>query len=181
MKKFNLPLKAGGQFIENFTKSPFSCEINVIPTKGRITISPGKDTMDDAKPYFDSELYDVIPTYHQGGTLVWSDDQVIYAVFDNKPILFVGEKIVAFLKERGIKAWMDGNDILCDWHKVGAEMITPMGDSGYSFYGFYLSISVDADLINAVSSKPMRKPPRGLSHYGITRQDILNLLGLSDE
>lgn len=181
MKKFNLPLKAGAQFIENFSKAPFPCEINVIPSKGKITICPGKDTASDAEKYIGSDLYDIVPTYHNGGTTVFFEDQVIHAAFDTKIPGYIGPRLVEFLKSRGVNAWIDGNDVMCDWHKVCGESIVEMKDIGYWYRASFISIYVDPELINEASSKPMKKTPRGLSYYGITRQDVLDALGLSDD
>lgn len=181
MKQLILPLTAGARFIENFQKKPFSCAVNVVPPKEKITICPGRDTMTDAEQFLGSEEYDVVPTYHLGGTLVFFEDQIVYAVFDTEIPSFNYKKILDFLRKRGIDAYRDGNDIMCDGYKVGGEMRYKMPEIGYWYYALYLSINMDADLVNKASSKTMIKPPRGLSYYGITRQDVLGVLGISDE
>lgn len=181
MRNLILPLSAGAKFIENFAKKPVPCAVNVVPTKGKITICPGKDTMTDAEPFLNSEEYDVIPTYHHGGTLVFFEDQIIYAVFDTEMPALKHKKIIEYLRGKGINATSSRNDVLCDGYKVSGEMCRKLDDIGYWYYALYISINMDANLVNKVSKKPMRKPPRGLSHYGITRQEMLDLLGIADK
>lgn len=181
MKQLILPLEAGAKFIENFPKNPFPCVINVVPPKGKTTICPGKDTMADAEKFLNSEEYDVVPTYHSGGTLVFFEDQIVYAVFDKKAPKLNYEKIMEYLHKKGVNTTRIKNDILCDGYKVCGEMCRKLENSEYYYYALYISINMDANLVNKVSSKPMEKPPRGLSYYGITRQEMLDLLGISDE
>lgn len=181
MKQLILPLEAGAKFIENFHKNPFPCAINVVPPIGKATICPGKDTLADGDRFMHSDEYNVVPTYHEGGTLVFFEDQIVYAVFDVNRPPSNRKKIVDFLRKKGIDAKYAGNDIVCDGYKVCGEMCYQLKDIGYWYYALYISISMDADLVNKASSKPMIKPPRGLSYYGITRQEMLELLGISDE
>lgn len=181
MKQLILPLSAGAAFIENFARNPFPCAVNVVPAKGRTTICPGRDTMADVEPFLGLGEYDVVPTYHNGGTLVFFEEQIVYAVFDIEPPKFNHERIVDYLRKKGVDAKMKGNDILCDGHKVSGEMCRRLDDIGYWYYALYISINMDANLVNKVSSKPMEKPPRGLSYYGITRQEMLDVLGVSDK
>ena len=180
--KYTIPLKAATDYLKHYDSGvkPEHCTFNLIPTKGKITLVPSQTTESDVEPYEDNEDFEITRVYHHGGTVVVFEDTVCFAEFDNKPINGRKNAILNFLKHKGVNAWIDGNDVICDGYKVAGESRLKLGDTGYSYYCFFVSITSDIDVINKICQKPMSKPPRGLAYYGITRQEILDVLGVFD-
>lgn len=175
--KYTIPLKAATDYLKHYDSGvkPEHCIFNLIPTKGKITLVPSQTTESDVEPYEDNEDFEITRVYHHGGTVVVFEDTVCFAEFDNKPINGRKNAILNFLKHKGVNAWIDGNDVICDGYKVAGESRLKLGDTGYSYYCFFVSITSDIDVINKICQKPM-----WLAYYGITRQEILDVLGVFD-
>ncbi|WP_458397417.1 hypothetical protein [Anaerotignum sp.] len=180
--KYTIPLKAATDYLKHYDSGvkPEHCIFNLIPTKGKITLVPSQTTESDVEPYKDNETFEITRVYHCGGTVVVFEDTVCFAEFDDKPPKGRRSDLVKFLQEKGIDAYSEGNDIICDGFKVAGDSRLNLGDTGYSYYCLFVSISSDIDVINKICQKPMSKPPRGLAYYGITRQEILDVLGVFD-
>ena len=82
------------------------------------------------------------------------------------------ERIVAFLKSKGITAKVQDNDILVDdIYKVGSFSSRRYGNIIFS--AFQLPYEIDLDLIKQLCDKPMTKIPKGLKELGVSDYDIL--------
>ena len=78
-----------------------------------------------------------------------------------------------YLKEKNIKATIEGNDITVDGFKVASGCsINLKPDYKRTFYGFEININCDVELIKNICKKEMVKVPKGLAEYGITTEEI---------
>jgi len=180
--KYTIPLKAATDYLKHYGSDlkPEHCIFNLIPTKGKITLVPSQTTESDVEPYEDNADFEITRVYHHGGTVVVFEDTVCYAEFDNKRPRSRRGDLIEYLKKKGVNAWGEGNDVICDGYKVAGDSRLQLGDTGYSYYCLFVSISSDIEMINKICQKPMSKSPRGLAYYGITRKEILDVLGVFD-
>lgn len=121
---------------------------------------------------------DIIMTNHKGGTIV-SSEKDIYIAFISPHQNNFGTRLCKYaiekLKGKNINLDIVGNDILADGqYKVMASMKTRIGDMYYSAVGFFLE--PDIELIKKICLKPMVKIPKGLNDYGITTDDIIEIV-----
>ena len=181
MKQIIMPLKCYEDFLYSIAKKPYKCTVVNSLEAEKTYIIPSDTTFEDAEPYIGSEEYEVISLKHKGGTVISFPEEIFMGIVDNQPIESRQFDIVAYLRGKGINARKEGNDLLCDGYKVAGEMVANIGDSGYHYYGLFISINADADVVNKICKKTMEKPPRGLSYYGVTRKEILGVLGLYEE
>lgn len=159
-------------------KQPFSCIINAIPQNEGITIGLSLTSDFSAENIPEDVKTTIIESQHKGGTIISFKDNITLFEFsehnvDYKPL------ICSYLKEKGINCSIDNNDILCDGFKVAGDMLRNINKTTY-LYAIHISINVDINLINKICTKPMDKLPRGLSFYGIKREDILSYLKVPD-
>ena len=129
------------------------------------------------------KMYDLgikkVPIIHEGGTIVLSPGDVEVGIFTYD---YRGQKIrdnilqdiVSLCRQKGHQAILSGNDIMVNGKKVGG--------SGSRFFGKMLfttiqvSVGINLELIKEICTKPMIKVPDGLSNYGITTEEILDIL-----
>lgn len=85
-------------------------------------------------------------------------------------------QIVDYLKSRGLNVSLDNNDVLID----GTYKVFSTSKAKYNgtllFGAIHVSINCDAELVDKICSKPMKKIPKGLSEYGITSDEMLDLI-----
>lgn len=82
-------------------------------------------------------------------------------------------KILNILKEKGIDAEIDENDVIADGKKV-ASWAGATTLNGWYQGVFHASINTDLELINKICTKPMDKIPGQLSDYGINAEMVLD-------
>lgn len=157
---------------EEIKEKSFFCKLNILPLEdGKIAVAPGNyNTV--------GELPDncvKVNTYHAGGTILVFEDGITLFQFDNTRPSWC-EDLVFYLKNKGLNAWCENNDIMVDGYKVAGYMECGIGAGKVLFYGIHISLNVDLSLIIQVCKKPMLKIPRGLSTWGITRQEVLDAL-----
>lgn len=115
-----------------------------------------------------------------GGTFVINKGDVGFGYvakgLDNSVMNKVYHKFTEYLKSKGLNAIAQDNDILVDGYKV-------FGCASYHFINqdvthitCHFTMSVDLELINAICTKPMNKIPKGLSEYGISREEIVDFI-----
>lgn len=88
----------------------------------------------------------------------------------------VTENVMEFLKGKGLNATRDNNDILInETYKVFS---TSKANYNHKilFGAIHVSINCDAELVDKICTKPMNKIPKGLSEYGITSDEMLDLI-----
>ena len=86
------------------------------------------------------------------------------------------EKVVDFLKGKGLNIILDNNDVLVD----GTYKVFSTSKMTYNetllLGAIHVSINCDAELVDKICTKPMKKIPKGLSEYGITSDEMLDLI-----
>lgn len=121
---------------------------------------------------------EVIRTEHNGGTIVSSIDD-IYVGFITPHSNDFGTRIfhafLEFLKNKGLNANYNGNDILIDeTYKVAANSKIKTNYKYYTAVGFFGT--ADIETIKNVCVKPMNKIPKGLNEFGVTKEDVENFI-----
>ena len=180
MRQLNIPLQLYEEWFGKFMENPEPCIVSGTVPKGMtvVCLSRSSDYNEDALVEFDSVRVERI--YHAGGTLICGEDTIIAAYFTKTHVDSKLNSVIEYLCEKGVNAVRDGNDVLCDGFKVGSESRYRMDEHGLRFYGIFLSFNVDPNIVNKLCTKTMTKVPKGLSDYGITRKEILDVLGLSE-
>jgi lipoate-protein ligase A len=116
---------------------------------------------------------------HEGGTIVTSPGDIQIGIFTKgysgnfyrDKIL---EDIIMLLKTNGYTAAIVKNDVLVDGKKVIGFGSRMYGNLLYT--AIQISININIDLIRQICTKHMEKSPDGLQNYGITTQDVLDIL-----
>ena len=117
--------------------------------------------------------YGIIELYHNGGTLVLNPGDVLMGHFGDPENEWHNRFIAHFvdwLKDKGLNAVNDGNDVLLDGYKVCAYCVTRYGRIDYT--GTFIGVNTNLDHIKAICRKPMVKVPKGLSEYGISTEEV---------
>lgn len=123
-----------------------------------------------------------IPVYNlnrAGGTIVCCNGTIGIATFTYSKYGMLNNKFIVnfmkFLKDRGLNVTTDNNDILVDGFKVASAIEYKLGPQLSLLYGCYLiSYDVDLDAIRHICKKEMKKIPKGLKEFGLTKEEILN-------
>lgn len=122
---------------------------------------------------------EIININHEGGTIVLDKSAIGYAYIANDKSLTLQKnfmlRIVNWLKTKNINAEYKDNDILIDGYKVCSAGTKNINDST-TYTTIHFSLENDAELISKICLKPMTKVPRGLSYYGINKEDVLDFL-----
>lgn len=114
-----------------------------------------------------------------GGAIVSNTGDFDFVVVNNNtntnqiPPLF--SKLVHLLVSKNISFKMENNDLLLDGYKV-ASYAYRLIPNGMTYTAMHISMSVKMELIQNICKKEMRKVPKGLSDFGVTDEDILNIL-----
>lgn len=114
-----------------------------------------------------------------GGCIVFFPDDLTFAHFstdcNDNFYDVITEKLKNYLISKGLNASRDTNDILVDGYKVFSTARHNYNQRVLCT-AIHVSINCDAELVNKICLKPMHKKPRGLSEYGITSNEILELI-----
>lgn len=115
--------------------------------------------------------------WHLGGTIIcFPGDLSImefkmgHSDFGQTAIQSVRDYLISI----GCQADVDGNDLMVDGEKCGSWAC--MSESGYAQTVVHFSINVDVDLIQSVCTKPMTKTPGALSRYGVSADDLMEVI-----
>jgi len=81
-----------------------------------------------------------------------------------------------FLKSKGLDVSINENDVLVDGYKTYGWMSNYYKEHNALVIMCHFSMSVDLDMIKGVCTKPMNKTPKGLSEFGIHREEIIELI-----
>lgn len=178
MKYMKLPLTSFESFYHSWLSNPFACRLNLLPENGTMLVAQGENRIELSKV---KRPYKIIKTYHGGGTIVVFDDGI--TLFDiNRDMRRPKwrESLVDLLETRGLHAENTGNDVTVDGYKIAGYAETRMADTDYFQYGIHISMHVDVNEINHICQKPMKKIPRGLADFGLTREEVLKALEVED-
>lgn len=121
----------------------------------------------------------VIRINHEGGCIVTNTGDVDVGIFTKG---YYGHqirdtiisKLVTLLSADGIEAAIMGNDLIVEGHKVLGFGSRMYGEILYT--AMHISINTNLELIRQICTKPMEKIPGSLSEYGITAEDVVNIL-----
>lgn len=121
-----------------------------------------------------------------GGCIVAFPDNLEIGLFskdvDNTFLERLTPKVVDFLKGKGLNVSLDNNDVLIDGKYKVFSTCKAVYDKTLLLGAVHVSINCDADLVDKICTKPMKKIPKGLSEYGITSDEMLDLvLGVYEE
>ena len=118
---------------------------------------------------------------NEGGAIITSKGDLDLGHFskdiNNTFNIDVANKLETYLKNKNINAQFIGNDLIVDnKYKCGSFSSRRFKDLLYS--AFHISINVNLQIIRDICIKPMsdNKIPKGLSDYGITTEEIKNLI-----
>lgn len=120
--------------------------------------------------------YQVYYSYDFGGGIVATKGDLVLAIVKHegwevgKNLL---EKICQYLKDKGLPAEIDGNDILISGkYKVASHSSRNIGDR-YIYTGLQVCFHANPELIERICLKPSKKIPRGLASYGLSNVELM--------
>lgn len=117
--------------------------------------------------------YKIIETLHKGGIIVANPGDITIACFGpiaNTWVKDFGVYLVNYLKDQGLNAIFEGNDILIDGYKIAGLSAKIYGNIQYS--NIHIGINTNLEDIKNICLKPMIKIPKGLSDYGFSTKEI---------
>lgn len=116
----------------------------------------------------------------RGGTFVVNKGDIgvgiVEPALNNTKGYLIQDEFVKFLERKNLPVSVNGNDILIDGYKVYGWASNYYKEYDAIFISCHFTMSVDLDLIKNICTKPMNKIPKGLSDYGITREEIIKFL-----
>lgn len=179
MKQIAMPFSSYESFYKTISENTDDFLCNLIIQPGQIILGLPKDTeLPDVIP----ESITVVNTGHKGGIIIGFEGSITLFAFTKQPwnAPFLG-KIKTYLRSKGLDATIDKNDIIVDGvHKIAGTSSMFVEDIQKYFYGMHLSVNVDNQVISSVCTKQSGKIPKGLSDYGVTRSEILDMLNIID-
>ena len=123
--------------------------------------------------------HNIIELGQSGGTIVQSEGDVGLALFKYNGWNQAKEwfaRIYDYLKNKGLDIEINGNDLITEGkYKVAAYATIHVGNNKI-YSTIQISLNANPNLINDICLKPMVKIPKGLSEYGITTQEIEQLI-----
>ena len=120
--------------------------------------------------------YMVLETMHSGGAVVVSEGDVSVIHFGsliNDWMLKFAQYLIDQYKAKGLNATYEGNDVLIDGYKISGLSFSRYNRIKYST--IHIGINTDLDHVKAICKKPMEKVPKGLSDYGITTEEVVQM------
>lgn len=112
----------------------------------------------------------VFRAWHMGGTIICFPGDLSVMELKMGPSDFgktAIQRVREYLISIGRKADVDGE-------KCGSWAC--MSESGYSQTVVHFSVNVDVDLIRSVCTKPMTKTPGALIRYGVSADDLMEVI-----
>lgn len=132
------------------------------------------------KEFVEANNIKTIRLGNAGGCIVAFPDNLEMGYFtrdiDSTFLERLPHKVADYLKAKGLNASVDNNDILIDETYKVFSTSKATYDKAILFGAIHVSINCDAELIDQICTKPMKKIPKGLSEYGITSDEMLDLI-----
>lgn len=117
---------------------------------------------------------------NSGGCIVTFPDNLEMGYFskdvDGTFLERLTNRVVDYLRGKGLNATLDNNDVLIDETYKVFSTSKANYDGALLFGAIHVSINCDAELVDKICSKPMKKIPKGLSEYSITSDEMLDLI-----
>lgn len=176
MKIIQLTAKNVVEEIHNILREQQECFVWGIPDKNYVFSGRNENYN---KEYCIENSIGILSFPNEGGVLVINKGDVELGHFSkdvhNKFNENFATELTQYLQAKSINASMKGNDIIIDdVYKCVGYSSRRYGEILYS--AFHISINVNLELIKNICTKPMVKIPKGLSDYGVTTEEVLNLL-----
>lgn len=122
-----------------------------------------------------------IPVYdlgRTGGTIVCCDGTIGVALITDVKQGWRNHQFTdafkEFLKRKGLEPHVERNDILLDDYKTASSAEWRVGEDLSRIYGVYLlSWDVDIEAILHICKKEMKKTPKGLKDFGLTKEELI--------
>lgn len=122
--------------------------------------------------------FSIVRLGHAGGVIVSSPGDVELGIFLQKNSKEIIELLIKQISNKiesvGYKLVKDGNDYLIDGKKCIGISTRIIGN--LTVIVAHISINTDISLIKSICTKEMKKIPGALSEYGITTEDIVQIL-----
>lgn len=121
--------------------------------------------------------YEVCEAYYNGGTILGNKGDIAFAHFGKPDNGWHGRFVshfVGWLKSKGLNAEYLDNDILVDGYKVCGMCVTRYGRIDYT--AGFIGVNTNLEHIKQICRKPMKKVPKGLSEYGITTEEVEQMI-----
>lgn len=123
--------------------------------------------------------HNIIELGQSGGTIVQSDGDVGLALFKYNGWNQAKEwfaRIYDYMKNKELDIEINGNDLITEGkYKVASYATIHVGNNKI-YSTIQISLNANPNLINDICLKPMVKIPKGLSEYGITTEEIVELV-----
>lgn len=131
--------------------------------------------------YCEKNNVKILPIPNEGGVIVVNKGDVEIAIFkDNGYDICRKYMKILFneLKTKIPNISLEGNDMMIDgkYKCIGSSSrnlshpLTP-----YVYTAIHISLDVDLELIKHICQKEMKKIPKGLSEYGFTTEEVINI------
>lgn len=164
------------RFQAAFQRKPHEAYLSMQIDDGEIVAAPGQNEELQELP----QGVSIYHTAHNGGTIVGFPDSITLFAFTNRANAPQWrEQLSAYLQSKGLKAAVADNDVLVDGFKV-AGFMSKWVNREIQYFGCHISIHIDLGMIQRICQKPMVKIPKGLGDYGITRDMVLEALGIAE-
>ena len=84
-------------------------------------------------------------------------------------------RLYLLCKSRGLNCEFKNNDLLIDGYKT-ASWAGRRLENNFIYFTIHFSMYMNLELIKEICLKPMNKTPKGLTDFGITKEDIEQLV-----
>lgn len=144
-------------------------------------VFPGTNNIIDEE-FCTSRDVKLLPIPNQGGVIVLSKGDVEIGIFKDNGwdiCLNYMTELCKRLKQKIPNIEVDGNDLVIDGkYKCVGSSSRNLGDAKnpYIYTAIHISLSVDMELIQHICKKEMVKIPKGLSEYGITTDEVVDMI-----
>lgn len=160
---------------DNISKKQECVLYSLIPSN---IVYKGKGTIDE--DYAQEHGYIVYNSVDFGGGLVATKNDLVLVIIKKEGWLIglnLIETLINYLKQKGINATLENNDVIIDdIYKVASFSSTNIGNR-FIYTGLQCTFNPNVeDIKNICKYKPMKKIPKGLSDYNITSKELLEIL-----
>lgn len=122
---------------------------------------------------------EVYNSYNYGGCIVSSAGDVLIGKFKYEGWqdgINFASKFLKWLQDKGLNVQLGGNDFLVDGiYKVASYSSINLGDR-FIYTGVQIGINTNIENIKNICTKHMNKIPKGLADYGITTEEVLQIV-----
>lgn len=148
----------------------------VFVTSKGISVLKGADNLNEE--YCNNNNLNIYKTHQFGGTIINFENDLCVADYQpahNNFGMRIMEGIKDYLASKDIHSIINENDVLIEGkYKVASYMSTFI--NGCLYTAIHISIDMNLEIIKNICTKPMKKIPKGLSEYGITQNEMKNLI-----